>query len=117
MQCNIGPNKKISKMGMEVCSWTKKVRVSFVVVTGRTKELQVPASWNGMESNLYHIKSAQTSSKEFYPTHGLSYCHLRTRVNQHSLAHQARRMMWVKRKHFRGDTLSLYSGPVTNHGD
>jgi hypothetical protein len=65
-------------MRMEVCSWTKKVRVFFVVVvvTGRKKELQVAASWNQIKSNQIYIISylhKKTSSKEFDPTHGLSY--------------------------------------------
>jgi hypothetical protein len=81
MQCNIlDPTKNKSKMGMEVCSWTKEVRVfSFVVVTGR--EEGVAGAHDGMESNqiksnLYHIISylhQKPPQKSFTPP---MICHI-----------------------------------------
>lgn len=102
MQCNIGPNKKYLRWEWRFCcSWTKKIRVFFlfVVVTGRKKEFAGAClmEWNQIKSNQIYIISylhKKPPQKSFTPP---MVCHivicLLTRVNQHPLAHQARRMM------------------------
>jgi hypothetical protein len=84
MQCNIGPNKKYLRWEWRfVVHGPRKLGFFFfvVVVTGRKKEFAGACmmEWNQIKSN--QIKSIsylhkKPSSKEFYPTHGLSYCHL-----------------------------------------